>query len=192
MGSSRPWRLGRLHTFTNRCEGLLPGSDNEMPASIGYLKEYQPSGMWLIAGDDLQYDIGTTAKGEEGQWRIRFRKDYCRIKMASSGMLRRVALVRTDLSEELSASIIRVTRIGELGTLAVTSNRRTPLICITINGFPDFVPCFRLIYSTVKTLYIVRTRKFAYAFGMQDQTFLSCDWRHMKKFLVIKQLSRKC
>jgi hypothetical protein len=41
----------------------------------------------------------------------------------SSGMLRRVALVRTDISEELSASIIRVTRIGELGkTLAVTSN----------------------------------------------------------------------
>jgi hypothetical protein len=42
--------------------------------------------------------------------------------MASSGMLRRVALVRTDVSEELSASIIRVTRIGELGTtLAVTT-----------------------------------------------------------------------
>jgi hypothetical protein len=34
-------------------------------------------------------------------------------------MLRRVVLVRTDVSEELSASIIRVTRIGELGTLAV-------------------------------------------------------------------------
>jgi hypothetical protein len=32
-------------------------------------------------------------------------------------------LVRTDLSEELSASFIRVTRIGQLGTtLAVTSN----------------------------------------------------------------------
>jgi hypothetical protein len=41
-------------------------------------------------------------------------------------MLRRVALVRTDVSEELSASFIRVTRIDELGTtLAVTSNRRT-------------------------------------------------------------------
>jgi hypothetical protein len=41
-------------------------------------------------------------------------------------MLRRVALVRTDLSEEPSASFIRVTRIDELGTtLAVTSNRRT-------------------------------------------------------------------
>jgi hypothetical protein len=46
--------------------------------------------------------------------------------MASSGMLRRVALVRTEVSEELSASYIRVTRIGELGTaLAVTSNRLT-------------------------------------------------------------------
>jgi hypothetical protein len=40
-------------------------------------------------------------------------------------MLRRVALVRIGVSEELSASVFRVTRIGELGTtLAVTSNRR--------------------------------------------------------------------
>jgi hypothetical protein len=48
--------------------------------------------------------------------------------MVSSGMLRRVALVRIDVSEKLSASFIRVTRIGELRTtLAVTSNRRTLL-----------------------------------------------------------------
>jgi hypothetical protein len=41
-------------------------------------------------------------------------------------MLRRVALARTDVTEELSASIIKVTRIGELGTtLAVSSNRLT-------------------------------------------------------------------
>jgi hypothetical protein len=45
--------------------------------------------------------------------------------MASSGKLRRVALVRTDVSEELNVSIIRVTRIVKLGTLAVTSNQRT-------------------------------------------------------------------
>jgi hypothetical protein len=45
--------------------------------------------------------------------------------MVSFGMLRRVALVRTDVSEELSASFIRATRIGELGTtLAITNNRR--------------------------------------------------------------------
>jgi hypothetical protein len=46
--------------------------------------------------------------------------------MASSAMLRRVALVLTEVSEEFSASFIRMTRIDELGTtLAVTSNRRT-------------------------------------------------------------------
>jgi hypothetical protein len=36
--------------------------------------------------------------------------------MQSSGMLRRVALIRTYVSEERSASIFWVTRIGELGT----------------------------------------------------------------------------
>jgi hypothetical protein len=43
--------------------------------------------------------------------------------MVSSGMSRRVALVRTNVLEELSTSIIRMTRIGELGTLAITSNQ---------------------------------------------------------------------
>jgi hypothetical protein len=38
--------------------------------------------------------------------------------MVSSGMLRSVVLVRTDISQELSASFIRGTRIGELDTLA--------------------------------------------------------------------------
>jgi hypothetical protein len=46
--------------------------------------------------------------------------------MPSSAMLRRVALVITDVSEELCAYFIRVVRIGELGTtLGVTSNRCT-------------------------------------------------------------------
>jgi hypothetical protein len=45
--------------------------------------------------------------------------------MAPSWMSRRVALVRTYASQEFSALIIRVKRIGELGTLAVTSNRQT-------------------------------------------------------------------
>jgi hypothetical protein len=40
-------------------------------------------------------------------------------------MLRGVTLVGTDVSEELIASFIRVTRIGKLGTtLAVSSYRR--------------------------------------------------------------------
>jgi hypothetical protein len=42
--------------------------------------------------------------------------------MPSSGMRRRVTLVRTEVSEERITSVIRVTRIGEVGTL---TNRGT-------------------------------------------------------------------
>jgi hypothetical protein len=51
------------------------------------------------------------------------------LKTLYSGMLRRVAIVRTDVSEERRSSIIRVTRIGESGTtLPVTGNRKTQRI----------------------------------------------------------------
>jgi hypothetical protein len=40
--------------------------------------------------------------------------------MASSGMLRRVDLLRSEVSEDLSASIIRVTRSSELETLPIS------------------------------------------------------------------------
>jgi hypothetical protein len=39
------------------------------------------------------------------------------LKMPSSGMLPCVVLMTTDVSEESIASILRVTRIGELGTI---------------------------------------------------------------------------
>jgi hypothetical protein len=58
-------------------------------------------------------------------WDLRFSRRWL-WRMWSSGMLRRVDLVRTDVSQELSPSFIRVTRICEIGTtLAVTINRRT-------------------------------------------------------------------
>jgi hypothetical protein len=47
--------------------------------------------------------------------------------MKSYEMLRRLALLRADVSKELIASIIRVKRISDLGTLVVTSNRSTVL-----------------------------------------------------------------
>jgi hypothetical protein len=57
-------------------------------------------------------------------------------RMQSSGILHRVAHVRPDVSGERSASIIRVTRIGEQGTtLVVTSNRHIPLL-VTANVVP--------------------------------------------------------
>jgi hypothetical protein len=56
--------------------------------------------------------------------------------MLYSGMLRRVALVRIDVSEEPSASFIRLIRIDELGTtLGITNNRR--LLLVTANVVPS-------------------------------------------------------
>jgi hypothetical protein len=55
-------------------------------------------------------------------------------------MLRRVALIRTDVSEELSASI-RATRIGELGTtLAVphgVTSQKIPFFIVTAVKTPN-------------------------------------------------------
>jgi hypothetical protein len=41
--------------------------------------------------------------------------------MSSSAILRRVAPVRADVSEECITSVIRITRIGELGIFVETS-----------------------------------------------------------------------
>jgi hypothetical protein len=58
--------------------------------------------------------------------------------MAFSGILRRVDLVRTDVSDELSASIISVAKIGELGTtLGVTSNRSVCRSLVKFNVVPS-------------------------------------------------------
>jgi hypothetical protein len=51
------------------------------------------------------------------------------MKNLSFGILRRVALVRTDVSEELSASFIKVATIDELGTtLAIISSQRASVV----------------------------------------------------------------
>jgi hypothetical protein len=83
--------------------------------------------------------------------------------MASSGMLRRVALVRTDVSEEGGASI-RVTKIGELGTtLAVTSNRHTLrrvrrllVIASVVPSSPILVTLMKEALSSSETSVITR------------------------------------
>jgi hypothetical protein len=67
-------------------------------------------------------------------------------------MLRLVALVRTDVSEELSAAIIRVTRIGELGTtLAVTSNRRTLRRLLVTANVPSSTILVTLMMEELKS-----------------------------------------
>jgi hypothetical protein len=49
-------------------------------------------------------------------------------RMAPYGILRRVALVITDVSEEPRASFIRVTRIGELQLVAACVVSSSPIL----------------------------------------------------------------
>jgi hypothetical protein len=55
--------------------------------------------------------------------------------MVSSGLLRRVALVRPDVSEAPGASFIRVIKIGELGTTQV--QLATDVRCEEIPWYPE-------------------------------------------------------
>jgi hypothetical protein len=76
-------------------------------------------------------------------------------RMASSEMLRRVALVRTDVSEELSASFIRVTRIGELGTtlavLVFLRSVRRLLVTASVPSSPILVTLMKEALSSSET-----------------------------------------
>jgi hypothetical protein len=63
--------------------------------------------------------------------------------MSSSGMLRHVALVRSEVSEERSASFIKVTRMEIGTTLVVTSNRRT----LRRNCTASVVPSLRILVT---------------------------------------------
>jgi hypothetical protein len=89
-------------------------------------------------------------------------------------MLRRVALVRTDVSEELSASIIRVITVGELRTtLAVSSNRftlrrkvfvflrsvRRLLVTANIPSSPILVTLMREALSSSETSVLTRATR---------------------------------
>jgi hypothetical protein len=77
-------------------------------------------------------------------------------------MFGRVALVRTDVSEEGSASIIRVTTIGELGTLAVTSNRcivrRLP-VTANVPSSPIIVTLMMVGLSSPETSVLIRATR---------------------------------
>jgi hypothetical protein len=79
-------------------------------------------------------------------------------------MLRRVALVRTDVLEEVIASIIRVTTIVELGTaLAVTSNRCTlSRLLVMANVVPSstiVVTLMMEVLSSSKTSVLTRATR---------------------------------
>jgi hypothetical protein len=81
--------------------------------------------------------------------------------MVTSGMLRRVALVRTDVSEEPSAFFIRMTRICELGTtLAVISSvRRLPVRASVVPISPILVTLMKEALGSSETSVLTRATR---------------------------------
>jgi hypothetical protein len=74
-------------------------------------------------------------------------------RMTSSGMLRRAALVRTDVSEERSASFIRTTRTGKLGRSLLRNIRSVRRLLVTasvVHSSPILSPCWKKLYGSPK------------------------------------------
>jgi hypothetical protein len=70
-----------------------------------------------------------------------------------------VVLVRADVSEERIASIIRVTKFGELGTLTVTSNGNQLLVTANVPSSPILVTLMMEVIFSSETSVLTRATR---------------------------------
>jgi hypothetical protein len=150
--------------YENPPSPRLPTQYNDH--SPGYSAEINDSGVTPPPTHTPSWNTASLyiSKGKRSHFNVCFKMKISQIikpsqtwRIPSSGMLRRVALVRTDVSEVLSTSCIRVTRIGELETtLAITSNRR-----VVTWGFHgcDYEECRLLVRYAVWLLWEPKFRR---------------------------------
>jgi hypothetical protein len=107
-------------------------------------------------------------------------------RMVSSGMLRCVTLVRTDVSEEPGAFFIRVTRIGELGTTqAVTSNWRTIVTTSVVPSSPTLVTLMKEAPGSSETSVLTRATRC----NIPEDTILHTHRReNLKSYMILRSL----
>jgi hypothetical protein len=102
--------------------------------------------------------------------------------MVFSGMLRRVTLVRTDVSEELSASFIRVTRIGELRVF-LRNVRGLLFRASVVPSSPILVTLKKEALSTSETSVLTRTTRH----NIPEDTILHSHRReNLKPYITVR------
>jgi hypothetical protein len=94
-----------------------------------------------------------------------------------------VALVRTEVSEEYIASIIRVTRTGQQGTtLAVTSNRSTLLVTANVPSSPILATLMMEAIFSSETSVLIR----AMQLNISKDGILHSHLRgHLKSYIAL-------